>query len=127
VASTISVETQIHSTCQFDHIFLNRKEITMLVIMAILEARPGQEKALQEALHAMIPQVQKETGTLIYTLHQSTQNPGRFFFYEQYVDQAAVDHHLSTPYFKALFAQFPELLNGEPHVEFYTPVAGIER
>jgi quinol monooxygenase YgiN len=99
----------------------------MIVLMAILEANPGKESALEAALMEMIPQVQNEEGTLMYTLHKSTQQPGRFFFYEKYTGQPAVDHHTSTPYFKALFAKFPELLKGDPHVEFFMPLAGIER
>jgi|WetSurMetagenome_2_1015567.scaffolds.fasta_scaffold187984_2 quinol monooxygenase YgiN len=99
----------------------------MIVLMAILEACPGKESGLEAALREMIPQVQNEEGTLNYTLHKSTTTPGRFCFYEKYTDQKAIDHHMNTPYFKALIAKIPELVKGDPQLEFYTPLAGIER
>jgi quinol monooxygenase YgiN len=75
-------------------------------------AKKGKEKELEEALSAMIPNVQNEEDTLQYSLHRSRNNPGKFFFYEKYKDQAAFDFHCSTSYFKELFSKTPGLLEG---------------
>ena len=99
----------------------------MLAINAILEAVPGKEKDLEEALRDMILEVQNEKGTLVYTLHRSSTNQGKFLFYETYVDQAAIDLHVSTPHFKALQSKIKGLLQKEPLVEIYEVVDGIKR
>ena len=36
----------------------------------------------------------------MYIGHQSTEDPRKFLFYEQYKDAAALDAHRSAPYFK---------------------------
>jgi quinol monooxygenase YgiN len=40
------------------------------------------------------------TSLPLYIGLQSTENPRKFLFYEQYKDQAALDAHRNAPYFK---------------------------
>ncbi len=98
----------------------------MIIIAATLEARPGQEAPLQAALEAMVPKVKTESGALTYTLHRVQDNPAKFFFYECYTDQNAVDIHCSTPYFKQLFETIEPMLASEPQVEFYEKIVSLE-
>src|SRR5260221_8751811 len=42
----------------------------------------------------------KEPGCLMYIGHQSSEDPRKFMFYEQYKDQAALEAHRGAPYFK---------------------------
>ena len=42
----------------------------------------------------------REPGNRLYIGQQSTENPRKFCFYEQYVDQTALDAHRAAPYFK---------------------------
>lgn len=90
----------------------------MLVLIATLTAKPGQETALETLLRAMVPKVRSEQGTLEYTLHQSAEQQGRFLFYEKYADRAAFDRHCATPYFKELMAAVSPLLGGAPTMDF---------
>lgn len=97
----------------------------MIVVSAVFQAKPGCEAELESALRAMIPPVSKEGGTLAYTVHRAPDDAGRFFFYEQYRDQAAVDLHMASPYLAALLAKVPALCASAPVVEFYQPLASI--
>lgn len=99
----------------------------MIVLTAVLHAKAGKELELKKALAVMIPLVQPEEGARSYVLHQAINDPAKFFFYEKYVNQAAMDYHNSTPHIKELFSKFPELLANDPEVELYNDIAAIQR
>ena len=95
----------------------------MIVVVAILKAQAGKEKAMEDALKAIVPKVQCEEGTLAYTLHRAHNDPGKFLFYEKYKDKAAFDYHSSTPHFKELFGEIGPLLDGQPNIGMYEEIA----
>jgi len=99
----------------------------MIVLIAMLKAQKGKEKKVEEILRGMMPGVQNEKGTLKYILHRSRKDPTEFLFYEEYVDQAALDFHGGTSYFKDLVKNLDGLLDGAPKELFYEPVAAITR
>lgn len=97
----------------------------MTVVTALFEARPGREAELETALRELVSQVALENGAIEYTLHRSPTSPGRFYFYERYVDQAAVDLHMATPYLKRVLERVPELCASTPEVGFFEPLVSI--
>ena len=97
----------------------------MIVVSAVFQAKPGCEAELESALRAMIEPVSKESGALEYAVHRAQDDAGRFFFYEKYRDQAAVDLHMATSYLTALLDKVPALCACAPVVEFYQPLASI--
>lgn len=97
----------------------------MIVVSAVFQAKPGREAELESALRAMIAPVGKEDGAVEYAVHRAVDDAGRFFFYEKYRDQAAVDLHMATPYLKDLLDQVPALCASAPVVELYQPLASI--
>jgi len=98
-----------------------------MIVVAKLKAKSGEESKMAEALQAMVSKVEKEEGTLIYTLHQAQNDPTQFLFYEKYADAQALKAHSSTPYFKELFGQLQPLLDGAPEIEMYNELAGIQK
>ena len=99
----------------------------MITFIAMLKAKPGKEKSVEEILKGIVPNVQNEKGASKYILHRSKSDPGQFLFYEEYADQAAVDFHNSTVYFKELGTNLNGLLDGDPKVVFYDVIASISR
>jgi quinol monooxygenase YgiN len=99
----------------------------MIVFTATLKAKPGKENELEEALIHMLEQVQHEEGTLDYKLYRVKDDSRAFTVYEKYKDQAALDHHDSTPHMRELIAKFPALLDEEIEVHFYDEVASVSR
>ena len=99
----------------------------MIVLVAMLKAKAGNESKVENVLQAMIPNVQKEEGALKYILHRSKTDPTQFMFYEEYSDQAALDFHNSTSYFRQLGKDLTGLLDGEPKVAFWENLTAIRR
>ena len=60
-----------------------------------------------------------EQGCLIYNLYQEVGKPSSFIFYEEYVNQDAIDFHNSTNHFKTFIAQITEILDGSPVIEVF--------
>jgi quinol monooxygenase YgiN len=99
----------------------------MIVVTAQFQAKKGKEEELEQAFKSIIPLVQNETGVSVYKLHRVSNAPGKFFFYEQYKDKEAFDHHASTPYFKELFAKVKGLVADPPVLEFLEEIESIKR
>lgn len=72
----------------------------MIVLKVDMLVKPGTEEKCKEYIRILQENSRKEPGCLLYIGHQSTENPRKFLFYEQYKDQAAFDAHRSTPSFK---------------------------
>lgn len=72
----------------------------MIVLKVDMLVKPGSEEKCKEYIRILQENSRKEPGCLLYIGHQSTENPRKFLFYEQYKDQAAFDAHRNAPYFK---------------------------
>ena len=72
----------------------------MIVLKVEMLVKPGTETKCKEFIRAMQQHSRREPGCLMYVGHQSIEDSRRFFFYEQYADQAALDFHRNAPYFK---------------------------
>ena len=55
--------------------------------------KPGHEKEAAELFRTLTQHTRAEPGCRMYLAHRSTTDPRRFFLYEQYADQAALDAH----------------------------------
>lgn len=97
----------------------------MIVVTAVFDARPGCEARLEATLLELVRKVAAEPGALEYSLHRAQNARGRFYFYERYRDQAAVDAHMATPYLKQALELVPELCSEAPVVEFHEPLLSI--
>jgi quinol monooxygenase YgiN len=86
-----------------------------IVLDVHFEAAPGREEDLARELFALVEPTRQETGCLAYELHVDPENPGKLMFYEKFADQAAIDFHVSTPYFKKFLS----------YRENSDPVAGV--
>lgn len=96
-----------------------------MVVVAKIKSISGKEEEMKQAFLEVIPEVAKEDGTLVYTLHQNQNDPTVFLFYEKYTGMDALVAHSATPHFKALFKTILPLLDGEPEIVTYTELAGI--
>ena len=97
----------------------------MLTVVAVLKAKEGREKEMEEAMRKVVPQVAAEEGTLKYVLHRAKKDPTKFLFYEQYTDKQALGAHSSTPYFLEMFGAIAPFLDGNPSIEVYEEIASI--
>ncbi|WP_299051939.1 putative quinol monooxygenase [uncultured Nocardioides sp.] len=83
----------------------------LLTVIAYMRAAPGKTDELREGLKALIEPTSQEDGYVNYDLHESVEEPGVFFFYENWESAAHLDAHLQTPHLVNLANQIPELLD----------------
>ena len=67
-------------------------------VCATWVANEGEEEAVAAALAHIREGARGESEILAYQFHRDPADPRRFFFYEQYVDEAAYERHLAAPY-----------------------------
>lgn len=75
-----------------------------------LKAKPGAESQLEEALKRLIEPTRAESGCIDYTMHRSLEEPGTFYFYDNWHSQEDLDAHFEMPYMKQAIELAPELL-----------------
>jgi quinol monooxygenase YgiN len=72
-----------------------------VLVIARSVARRGREDQLRELLRGMLAPTRAESGCKLYELYESG-SKGRFYFYEIWDSQAALDQHAASPHFKRL-------------------------
>jgi quinol monooxygenase YgiN len=70
----------------------------LLTVIAYMKAAPGKRDELKAALEALIEPTTQEAGYVNYDLHQGTEDPDRFFFYENWESPEHLDAHLTQPH-----------------------------
>lgn len=69
----------------------------MICLAVTYIIKPGHENEAINLLKIMTELTREEPGNLLYIAHRSPTQPNRFFLYEQYTEQAAVDAHRASP------------------------------
>lgn len=94
-----------------------------LTVVAEMLAKPGKEDELRSQLLALVEPTRKEEGAVQYDLHVSTDEPGRFVFYENWTSREMLDRHSRSPHLQA-FRKAAEGLLAEPaRILTYTRIA----
>ena len=78
-------------------------------VIARSAARRGRENQLRKLLQGMLAPTRAESGCKLYELYESD-SKGRFYFYEIWESQAALDQHAASPHFKHLEQTVGELV-----------------
>lgn len=93
----------------------NASEVIHLV--ARLKAKPEQRSALFDALKAIVPDVRKEDGCLLYDLNVDRDDPDVAVMLESWRDGSALEAHAQAAPFKSLAARFDVLLAEPLHLQ----------
>jgi len=97
----------------------------MIYLSASFQAKEGKEVELEKLLSSMIPETAKENGVLEYRLHRLESSERKFFFYEKYESQEALDSHLASAHYKSLVRSLEGVLESPPAVEMYTLLGAV--
>lgn len=68
-------------------------------VIAIIEAKEGQEANLKALFAPLVEQTRKEEGNVRYDLWVSDENPREFRMIEEWKDEASLDVHMQLPHF----------------------------
>jgi quinol monooxygenase YgiN len=71
----------------------------MICVAVTYVVKPGHEAEAAELFRKLTGYTRAEPGCRMYLVHRSTTDPRRFFLYEQYTDQAALEAHRAAPHF----------------------------
>lgn len=76
-----------------------------LIIIAIVQAKPGYEAALVKAQSELVAIVRQRPGCISYELNESLEQPGQVVFVERWRDRAAWESHMRGPHMDAFRAK----------------------
>ena len=89
----------------------------MIGVVATIKVKAGMEKEFEAVARELVAKVNaNEPGCKLYALHHHGENPNTYVFMERYVDQAAVEAHRATDYFKTLGRKMGEFMDGRPEI-----------
>ncbi|MGC2108877.1 MAG: putative quinol monooxygenase [Candidatus Korobacteraceae bacterium] len=94
----------------------------MLVLAVTWTADAGHETEVAEIFAKLQAASRQEPGCLMYTVHRHKTDPRRFFIYEQYVDEAALEAHHDTPHFQEYAVKALRNIGERTHGDLYTPL-----
>lgn len=82
----------------------------MLICIAKLVAKTGQEDFVKQKLLTLLQPSRAEAGCLSYDMHLDRKDPAVFMFYEVWRDQAAFDFHMQTEHLQTVLEALKEAL-----------------
>jgi autoinducer 2-degrading protein len=71
----------------------------MVVLAVTWMAKAGHEAEVEEVFSKLTAEARKEPGCSIFQVHRHKTEPRRYFIYELYKDDAALEFHRTTPHF----------------------------
>ena len=95
------------------------------MILAKVFIKPGSEADFISIAKTMISNVSKEEGCTGYMLYQDPYKKTDFIFVESYKNQAAIDAHFATPYFKEFGTKIGNLTSKPSEIKIID-VAGVK-
>jgi len=72
----------------------------MVVLAVTWKAHPGKEDEMSRVLSLLQAEARKEPGCVQFVPSRSREDRSRFFIYEEYRDDAALEAHRNTAHFK---------------------------
>ena len=97
--------------------------MSKISLIAKLTAADGKADELETALRGVIDAAAEEDGLEVYSAHAAADEPGVYYFFELYRDQAAMDVHGKGERMRAAAGAFEGLLAGRPELTMMSPVA----
>ena len=94
----------------------------MVVLAVTWVANPSKEAEVAEIFSELEKASRQEPGCLLYVVHRHRTEIGRFFIYEQYRDDAALDAHRQSQHFQQYAANTLQQIATRREGELYFPL-----
>ncbi|OHV34968.1 MULTISPECIES: putative quinol monooxygenase [Pseudofrankia] len=91
----------------------------MPVIVASVVPKPEHVDEVRAALLAAVPEVHKEVGCKLYSVHEA---PGKFYFIEEWADDAALAAHSKSPALVEMVKRLDGLTDGAFDLAILNPL-----
>ena len=93
----------------------------MLYVIATANVKPEKRDAFRRGATACIAETRKEDGCLLYDLHESTTDPTRFVFVENWTTREALGAHARSAHVKEWRKIANECISAPTKIEIVTP------
>jgi len=94
----------------------------MLVLAVTWMANPGRENEVAIIFEKLQAASRQEPGCLTYTVHRHVDDPRRFFIYECYRDEAALEAHRNSVHFQEYAAKALRAVGERQQGDLYRPL-----
>jgi quinol monooxygenase YgiN len=92
-----------------------------LILYAEFTAKPGSESQVEFLISGLAEEVRREPGNTEFTVYRERDNPRKFFVFEQYLDEASFEAHISAEYGAIFNQQLSSLIEeGESQLTWLT-------
>jgi quinol monooxygenase YgiN len=93
-------------------------------VVAKITSAPGKRTDLANALKSAFDNVASEQGTIHYILSEDNEDENLLWMWEMYTDQASLEAHMGSQWFKEWGPQLAPFLGGRPELIFVKPLGG---
>ena len=87
--------------------------------VAHLHAHPDKTEELNSLLKSLLEPTRKETGCIQFKLLQNRETPAEFTIVSEWLNEQAVQEHVSNSYSQRAMSRLPELLAAPLDLRFY--------
>jgi len=94
----------------------------MVVLAVTWMATPGHEDEVVDIFRNLQVASRQEPGCLMYMVHRHKSDAQRFFIYEQYRDDAALEAHRNSPHFQEYVVRRLKDIGERKEGELYSPL-----
>jgi quinol monooxygenase YgiN len=94
----------------------------MVVLAVTWTAKSDYENDVVELFRKLQVASRQESGCLMYMVHRHKTDPQRFFIYEQYSDDAALEAHRQSPHFQEYAVKQLRQIATRKEGELYSPL-----
>jgi quinol monooxygenase YgiN len=92
-----------------------------VILYAEFTAKPGSESQVEMLISGLAMKVRREPGNTEFTVYRERDNPRKFFVFEQYMDGASFEAHISAEYGVIFNQQLSRLIEeGESQLTWLT-------
>ena len=95
----------------------------MVVLAVTWVAKPGKEAEVSAIFSKLEQASRQEPGCLVYVVHRHRNDGQRFFIYEQYEDDKALEAHRQSPHFQKYAVHALRDIGERREGELYFPLS----
>lgn len=96
-------------------------------VVARITAQPDKVEEVASILQGLVGQTLQEKGCISYQLLQNKVDPSDFTFVEEWMNDSAIDAHLTMPHVQEAFSKAKSLLARDPDIRRYFNVCTCNR
>ena len=91
----------------------------MLILAAKCIGKPEHRNDIMRVTAAIVPPSRAEAGCISYGVYERLSGENEYLFFEEWMDQAALDFHFKAPHFQEFIKEFTHLLAAPPNIRIY--------